>query len=308
MPEPGFQAVGPGGPQIFGIPIARDVIFSNHKGVYKKRIEKRQRKLFVKITFLKQFLKRGEKILLVTTGYAPLGSMAQYLTGFLFSYLKRSIFVFTNYRIFHIPTTANYNYKNSLAQIAYAGCKSMKLKGGALSVEYAKYGMTEKFRSIAVSDRKKIKSLLTKTIPLSGTKSHLAERAYLCPRCTQRLAPGKYACGNCQLKFKSKLAATVLALILPGGGYFYTRYYLVGIINAIVELFLLAVIAFSLYDFRNGVQSSLLLVAGAGAVFLIIKIISAIHSAHFTQDFIPKDLKIKPMAPGLALDQAPFKL
>lgn len=308
MPEPVFQPAGPAGPQIFGIPIDRDIIFSNHKGVYKKRIEKRQRKLFVKILFLKQFLRRGEKILLVSTGYAPLGTLAQYLTGFLFSYLKRSIFVFTNYRIFHIPTTPSYNYKNSLAQIAYAGCKSIKMKGGTLTVEYATYGMAEKFKSIAFAERKKIRSLLTKTIPLSGTKAQLAERAYLCPRCTHRLAAGKYACGNCQLKFKSKLFTAVLAIIIPGGGYFYARYYLVGIVNAVIELFLLIFIAVSLNDFRNGIQSSLIYVVATAAILLIVKNISAIHSAHFTQDFIPKDNKIKPASVDPQNNDARFRL
>ena len=98
MPEPVFQPAGPAGPQIFGIPIDRDIIFSNHKGVYKKRIEKRQRKLFVKILFLKQFLRRGEKILLVSTGYAPLGTLAQYLTGFLFSPIT-VFFIFRQRRV-----------------------------------------------------------------------------------------------------------------------------------------------------------------------------------------------------------------
>jgi len=308
MAEPGYQPVGPAGPQIFGVPIERDIIFSNHKGAYKKRIEKRQRKLFVKISFLKQFLRRGEKILLVSTGYAPLGSLAQYLTGFLFSYLKRSVFVFTNYRIFHIPTTTGYNYKNSLAQIAYAGCDSIKLKRGTLTVQYAKFGRVEKFKSIAISERKKIRSLLKKTIPLSGTKSQLAERAYLCPRCTHRLSAGNYACGNCQLKFKSKFIAAMLAIIIPGGGYFYTRFYLIGIIDTVVELFLLVFIAVSLLDFRNGFQGSLSYLAVVVAIFLIVKIISAIHSAHFTQDFIPMDKKIKPMTSDVPGNQAPFKL
>jgi len=118
MAEAAFEPASFMGSQIFGIPVDRTILFSNHKNVYKKRIEKRQRKLIVKVSFLKPFLKRGEKILLITSGYSPLASAAQYLTAFLFVYLKRSLFVFTNYRIIHIPTTSNYNYKNSVAQIA----------------------------------------------------------------------------------------------------------------------------------------------------------------------------------------------
>ncbi len=68
MAEAGFQPAGFMSPQIFGLPVERKVLFSNHKDVYKKRIEKRQRKLFVKIGPLKPFFRKNEHILLVTTG------------------------------------------------------------------------------------------------------------------------------------------------------------------------------------------------------------------------------------------------
>ena len=106
MAEAVFEPVGFLGPQIFGLPVNREILFSNHNDVYKKRVETRQRKLIVKISFLKPFLKKGEQVLLITTGYSPLNSLAQYLTGFVFVYLKRSLFVFTNYRILHIPATS----------------------------------------------------------------------------------------------------------------------------------------------------------------------------------------------------------
>ncbi|MEJ2728166.1 MAG: hypothetical protein P8185_06585 [Deltaproteobacteria bacterium] len=154
MAEKAFEPVGLMGPQIFGLPVDRDTLFFNHKKIYKKRIEKRQRKLIVKLSFLKPFLKTGEKILLVSTGYSPISSLAQYVTGFLFVYLKRSLFVFTNHRIFHVPTTPNYKFKQSLSQIYYAGCQSLELKGGTLIVQYTKSGKIEKFKAIALSERR----------------------------------------------------------------------------------------------------------------------------------------------------------
>ena len=191
MVERTFEPVGMMGPQIFGLPVDRDVLFSNHKHIYKKRTEKRQRKLIVKLSFLKPFLKTGEKILLITSGYSPITSLAQYATGFLFVYLKRSLFVFTNHRIFHVPTTTNYKFKQSISQILYVDCESIILKGGTLTVQYAKYGKTEKFKAIALSERKKIKALM-KQMPLSGTQSQLGQRSHLCPQCTQLLEAGKY--------------------------------------------------------------------------------------------------------------------
>jgi len=287
MAEKAFEPVGIMAPQIFGLPVDRESLFSNHKKVYKKRIERRQRKLIIKLPFLKPFLKKNEKILLVSTGYSPITSLAQYVTGFLFVYLKRSLFVLTNYRIFHVPTTTNYKYKQSIAQIAYAGCQSISLKRGTLVVQYAKFGQTEKFRAIGFSERKKIRALL-KSKPLSATNPQLGERIHLCPQCTHPLSAGKYVCESCRLKFKNKLTAYILAILLPGGGYFYTRHVLIGLLNAVVELLLLFYIVVTLQDFLNNIKGSLIYLVAYGAIFVAVKVISVIHSVHFIQEFIPR--------------------
>lgn len=294
MSEAGFQPAGFMSPHIFGLPVDRNILFSNHKEVYKKRTEKRQRKLFVKIGSLKPFLRRNESILLVTTGYSPLNSPAQYLTGFVFSYLKRSIFVFTNQRIIHLPTTSTYKYKNSIAQIAYTGCQSIVMKGGTLIVQYAKFGRVEKFKAIAVRERKKIRALLKKNIPLSGTKGHLAGRIHLCPRCAHRLVEKKYECANCQLNFKSRLVAAILAILVPGGGYFYVRQFLIGALDAVLELFLLIYSVFLIRDFYDQVPVNTIYLAVIPLLFLYIKIAAVIHSNHFTAEFIPTQKNIKP--------------
>jgi hypothetical protein len=292
MAEKAFEPTGLIGPQIFGLPVDRETLFSNHKKVYKKRIENRQRKLIVKLPFLKPFLKRGEKILLVSTGYSPITSLAQYVTAFLFVYLKRSLFVFTNHRIFHVPATPSYKFKNAIAQIYYDGCRSISLKGGTLVVEYAKFGKMEKFRAIALSERKKIKALL-KSKPLTGTKTQLGERFHLCPQCTHPLSTGKYVCESCQLKFKNKIVAYIIAILFPGGGYFYTRHYLIGLLNAIVEIFLLAYIAVTLQDVLNKIEGSMKYLAVMGAIYLAVKTISVIHSTHFINEFIPRKKHIQ---------------
>lgn len=292
MAEKAFEPTGLMGPQIFGLPVDRETLFSNHKKIYKKRIENRQRKLIVKLPFLKPFLKKGEKILLVSTGYSPITSLAQYATGFIFVYLKRSLFVFTNHRIFHVPATPNYQFKDTIAQIYYDGCRSISMKGGTLVVEYAKIGQMEKFKAIAFSERKKIKALL-KSKPVSGTKTRLGERFHLCPRCTHPLSTGKYVCESCQLKFKNKIIAYIIAILFPGGGYFYTRHYLIGLLNAIVEIFLLAYIAVTLQDVLNKVEDSMKYLAVMGAVYLAVKTISVIHSTHFIEEFIPRKKQIQ---------------
>ncbi len=294
MTEAAFEPVGFMGPRIFGLPVNREILFANHKDIYKKRIEKRQRKLIVKVSFLKNFLKKGEQILLITTGYSPLNSVAQYLTGFVFVYLKRSLIVFTNYRILHIPTTADYDYKDSIAQVAYAGCHSIDMKGGTLVVQYERGGMKkkEKFTAIAGTERRKIRALLKKKIPLSGTKSQLAARIHLCPRCTRMLAKGSKKCDKCQLQFKRKLAAVIMSIFIPGGGYFYIRQYLLGVLNALSEIALLVFVGYLVNELRHQAPVQLLHLTVI-PVFLYLKLAAMIHSGHFVNEFIPRDKAVQ---------------
>jgi TM2 domain-containing membrane protein YozV len=294
MAEAVFQPAAILDPKVFGLPVDREVLFSNHKNLYKKRIEKRQRKLFVKIGPVKPFLRRNEKILLVTTGYSPLSSLAQVLTGFVFSYLKRSLFVFTNQRIIHLPATSSYKYRDTLAQIAYSGCKSIALKGGTLVVEYSRRGRIEKFKAIAVPERKKIRALLKKSIPLSGTKGHLAARIHLCPRCARALAAKKYQCSHCQLGFKSRIVAAFLAIVVPGGGYLYVRQYLLGALNALLEVFLLAFSIVLLIDYYDRIPVNKIYLVGIPAIYLYVKITAIIHSNHFIDEYIPTKKSITP--------------
>ena len=294
MAEAGFKPAGFMSDQIFGLPVDRKILFSNHKNVYKKRIEKRQRKLFVKLGPLKPFLRRNEQIWLVTTGYSPLSSLGNYLTGFAFSYLKRSLFVFTNLRIIHLPTTSSYKYKNSLAQIAYAGCQSITLKRGTLDVQFEKLSRIEKFNAIAVQERKKIRALLKKNIPLSGTKGNLSGRIHLCPRCAYRLVENKYKCANCQLNFKGRFIAAILAILVPGGGYFYVQQPLIGALDAVLEIFLLIYSVYLFRDFYDQVPVNMIYLVAVPALYLYVKITAIIHSNHFIAEFIPTEKNITP--------------
>lgn len=293
MPGVPIEEIGGGGPKIFGLPIDRDLMFSNHRGLFKKRIEKRQRKLIVKLAFLKPFLKRGEKLLLVTTCYSPLGSLGQYLTGFLFIYLKRSLLVFTNMRVFHVPTTPNYKYRHSLAQIDYNGCSAINLKGGVLNVVFARFNKIEFFRNVRVGERRKLRALLETHIKTRGLKEAMSGRNFLCPRCTRALVPGEYRCERCQLKFKSKVKAILMSVLVPGGGYLYARHYLLGLLCAAVEIFLLVYFVFALLDAIQGLSASIPYAVVTGAIYLTIKTIALIHSTELPSEFIPATARVE---------------
>ena len=279
---------------VLGLPVDRNIIFSNHKGTYKQGIEKRQTKLLQKISFIKPFLKEDEKILLVTTGCSPISILEQLLTGWIVFYLRRSLFVFTNKRIFHIPTKINYSYRNSIAQILYADCQTIEMKGRTLVVKY-KNGKKEKFYYMGGKEKKKIKALL-KTISLEGIQSKTAGRIHLCPRCTKELIEDEYSCPNCRLEFKSKAETKRISIVYPGGGYFYTGHPWLGVGDAITESILLLFVVLTLVDALQGGENGFTSFAVFSIILALEKAITVYHSNHFIKEYIPKEKEIKPIA------------
>jgi len=272
----------------------RDILFSNHKNEYRKRIKERQTTLLKKVHFLKDFLKDDEKIIIITAGCSPTSILEQFFTGWIFLYIKRSLLVFTNKRIFHIPTKQDFSYRNSIAQIIYPDCNSIRIKGRKLVFKY-KNGEKDKFLFIASKEKKKIKALL-QTISFAGSPSKNQERIHLCPRCTTELEEDKYICLNCHLEFKDKGKAKKISIIYPGGGYFFTRHPFLGVSDAIVEIIFLVGVIVSLIGVINGIE-------GSGVdlwIFAILlayeKFISVYHTNHFIKEYIPVEKEIKAIA------------
>jgi hypothetical protein len=277
--------------KIFGLPVDRKVLFSNHKNVYKKKIEKRQRKLIIKISFLKPFIRDTEKVLCVTMGHTPVTILEKLGIGWLFIYLKRCLLVFTDQRILIIPTTPVYKYRNAVTEIPHGSCRSIRMKGRSLVVEYKKTGALEKFFSLAGKEKKKITTLL-KNITLKSDGYSAEKRTNLCPRCSTPLAEKTSICEGCELKFKTKLIATILALFLPGGGYLYVRQYFLGAIAALIEIALFSVVVIAINDFSSGIQTGYLWLIAAPLLLIFEKIVAVVHAHIFIEDFIPRPKKI----------------
>jgi hypothetical protein len=257
--------------------------------IYKPRIEKRQRKLLQKITFLPSFLQEGERVLQVTTGCSPVSFVEQYLTGAIIVFIiKRALFVFTDKRIFHIPTKSNFSYRGSIAQILYADCQKIYAKGRTLIAEY-KNGTKEKFPYIASREKAKVKALL-KSISLDGQQSQAQQRTHLCPRCTNPLIENSFTCPACRLHFKSKARARKLSIIYPGGGYFYTRHPYFGIADALVETYLLLLLLVAML----ALPESLFAVIFLAAILTIEKSITVYHANRYVEEYIPVQPDIRP--------------
>ena len=280
---------------LWGLPVDTAVLFSDHRGIYRRGVEKRQRKLLAKVSFLAPFMEEGERILQVVIGYSPASYVEQMLTGSFLHPLKRSLFVLTNSRILHIPVTQRLSYCGSIAQIVYADCHKLYIKGSTLVAGY-KSGKTEKFRCVGRKGRKKVRYLL-QNVSFEGRSSPTLEKTHLCPRCTKLLIKDVYYCPNCSLKFKTKSWATILSLVIPGGGYFYTRHPFLGIFETFMEtLFtlLLAASTVALFISSPKAPRSLYQAVILCALMLVFeKLTTAMFSNKCVDEFIPKQRHVK---------------
>ncbi len=281
------------GEEVLGLPIDPAVMFSDYKGEYKQRIEKAQKKLLEKIRFIKPFLKEDEKILLVTTGCSKMGLLELFTLGWITAYLKQSLFVLTNKRIFHVPTKYGYSYRNSIAQILYNDCQSIKQSGSKLVPTY-KNGEKEKFLYIRRADRKRIRALLEK-VSFDAPPSKAARKIHLCPRCTGGLEHENYVCPSCKLEFKNKAKGRLISLLAPGGGYFYTGHPFLGLSDAIVETILIVLAVVALIEVVQGQQAAAPTLVLVLIILAFEKLLSVYHANKFIEEYIPVERNIKPI-------------
>ena len=285
------------------LPADTAVLFGDKTGVYKPRLERKRRRLLAKVGFLGRFLDADEKIVFITTGCSPFSAVEELTLGHLWvRVIKRALLVFTNKRILHIPTTANYTYRDSLAQILYQDCRSLCVKGGALRAEYFT-GKKEKFLGIPAGDRAIIKRINIEA-PEPAERSRRPERNHLCPSCAHMLEAGPTTCTACGLPFKTQAEAVRYSLLLPGGGYFYTRHPILGLLDAMGETYLLGLTLFALLGIVIGGGPGVLpLFVFFGGLLAFEKLLTVYHAKGFVAECIPKPRVPMPTPPQRSPEQ-----
>jgi hypothetical protein len=282
------------------LPFAADTdsMFADRKGEYRKGVEKRQRKLAAKVAFIGRFLQPKERVLFVTTACSPFTTLEQLTTGAMILYLKRALLVVTDTRILQVLTNGSYVYRDSIAEIRYADCASMTQSFSALKVKY-RNGKNERFLYVASAERGKFKQLLkSKTFESNSVGSGGGGRTHLCPRCAKPLQHGKYSCGACNLQFKSRAEGRRLALIFPGGGYFYTGHWFLGIGDAVTELVLIVFLILSLMTASGGEEGAWVTTAIVAVFLAFEKAISLYHTDHFIEEYLPAEKLVLPHGSG----------
>ncbi len=270
--------------RIFGIPFDPEVLFTDAGNIYRARIEKRQRQLIIKLAFVRSFLHPGEKVLLVTTAYSPLRLVDQFLTAGLFLDLERSILVFTNGRILHVPVGPHDRYRQSIAQICYGDIRRIRLRRGALVITYKK-GTIEKFKVVAFTERRKIKQLLP-ALPLTRKVLSPSTRTPLCPQCARPLLNPVVSCAHCGQAFKKKSLALLATLCTPAGGYGYLGHRRPLAFFALADAALAFLVAINLHAHgAAAVESAAFWLSLTAMAFL--RGVAWLHGAHFLHEFVP---------------------
>ena len=275
-------------------PADTQIMFADHKGEHRKGIEKRQRKLAAKTAFITRFLHEGERVRLITTACSPFSTLEQVTTGWAIVYLKRALLVFTNERMLHVLTDSSFKYRQSLAEISYSSCSSLQQRFSALKVQY-RDGKKERFLYVGRGERRRLKEFF-RSMSFEGSQGENPERVPLCPKCTRPLQKDTDTCASCRLEFKSREEGRRIALIYPGGGYFYTGHRLLGIADALTEFLLMVLLILAIIGAANGEPQGWVSVTVIAAFLAIEKAISVYHTDHFIKEFIPKEKLTEPAA------------
>ena len=284
--EPAMQAAQNYRERNRGIPVEAEVAFTDHWGQRNPKCEQRQKKLLAKLSFIRPYLDEDESVVLVTTACSPFSLLEQFLGGWIIVLLKRSLLVFTNKRFFHVPTTADYSFRRSIAVVDYSWCQKIQVRGGALKVRYHN-GKQEQFTCLDGRERKKLKSMFQDT-PLPQPEAMPLQRTFLCPNCGVALSRVVQPCQHCGQQFRDRVTANLLSVLVPGGGYFYTGHPVLGVLDALVETYLTLCVFFSAFGALTGSAEASMGFIVFGIVLALEKAVTIYESNHFLQEFLPK--------------------
>ncbi|MEW5734671.1 MAG: hypothetical protein AB1921_07435 [Thermodesulfobacteriota bacterium] len=290
-------------PEPLNLPIEASIAYSDKKGNYKKGIEKRQQKTLSKVTpLLSRILEPDEKILMAAKACSPMGFFEPLGMGAWAYYFKRCILVLTDRRILHLPTKTDYAHRDSVAEIRFGDLDSVKsasFLGYSFTFQY-KNGKKERFAKVQSADYKRFKDALDARLVASGLKPTTAMgRVHLCPRYVKPLSEGVYSCPKCHLAFKDMATARKWSILLPGGGYFYTGQAGFGILDALMETFLIVMLVLIALGIDDSPDAAATL--GVIAIALVFeKLITIMHAGHRIKEFLPaeKVMQAVPVRPG----------
>lgn len=292
---------------VAGVPVREDTLFTNHKGEAKDAVRKFAEDALQKLqSQLHKILKPDEQVCYIARAMAPVGVIEQLTFGWYIYRVSGAVLVLTTRRMLHFRIKPkglnNWEWDRGVRSIMWGDVASAKVSGLFTKVLELKYhnGKKEKYWNIKGADGKKIQLLLDAVVPANmGQATSAQGPEALCPMCACGLMPAVYRCPQCNQMFKDESTMLKRALIIPGGGYFYTGQWFFGVGDfigeAILILLVIGALLVGLTTMGQAAQSpddlvgsSALILAGFYALILVVeKAVTIHHCRKFIRSYIP---------------------
>lgn len=288
-----------------GVSIREDVLYTDAKGELDERSKKRAEESLSSLSeVLPNLLEPNEAVLYVIRScQAPAGVLEQFFLGWYIYRVTATRIVFTNLRLLHFGLVSDKKWDRTLKSVRWGNILEAKTKGWLNRVLKLKYGNGKKehYWRLKRKDSQKAKVILDAVMPQSRTETTAAQGMQsLCPNCRAPLTAGTYQCASCGLRFKDEKTLLRRTLLIPGGGYLYSGFTLLGGITFLTEgAFTLAMIYFVLMAVgivppdtsENGRPMPTGSFWGAAVFFAVIlglnKALEYLHSRRVIQKFLP---------------------
>lgn len=297
---------------IGGIPVREDVLFTNANGNEKPALRKQAETAIEKLkAVLPRLLEPGETLLYIAGAVAPLTVLEQLTLGWYAMHLKGVILVLTDRRLLRFRRKnkgwRDWQWNRGVQAARWSDMAEIKVRGWPtrmLKIQY-RSGKKETYRITGMRDGKKVRVLVDALFP-QGTVAAGAptgqEKVSLCPECVKPLTPQVYQCPGCGLAFKNEKTLLWRNFLIPGGGYFYTGWTGLGLLQILPDVALvLAVLSLGLVALHfmpppapdPGEKAITAADAGIEAViaaflFLFENLVSWMHTRRLVREFIPE--------------------
>jgi len=292
-----------------GVPIREDILFTDHKGVEKAGVRKEAEKTLESLhPVLARLLEPQETVLYVARAIAPLNALEQLTLGWYAYAMHSVVLVFTDSRLLRLRVRGKafggWVWTRGVMSVRWGDVSRARVKGWlsrTLLFDY-RNGKKERYWRIKAKAGKQLKLLLPALVPAQAAGATAAQgMVSQCPECVQILQPRVYQCAQCGLDFKNEKTLLWRNFLLPGGGYLYTGWTLLGVLHAIVDTALLLDIGlFALYALRlvappppgpgeapTTPQSAAFVVGVVAFLFLFENSIAWLHNRRVVREFIP---------------------
>lgn len=284
--------------QLGAIRVREDALFTDDKQRDSRSLRKRAEKLITRLEGpLSKLLQPDELVLYVAPVRSPASAIDQLTFGWYIYIVTRSVLVFTNHRIFHFPLRSNDTWRRMVRSVSYGDISEARTKGWLSRVLLLTYrnGEKEKYWGLQRRDARKMRSLLAELMPQAA--SRLTARGgivSLCPDCSAELTPRVYNCVRCGLRFKDEQTMLRRSLLIPGGGYFYTGHWLLGVGDFFAEAVLIILLVVASLESAGFLAPTpgdegggLVVVVFLAGVLAVEKLLTIHHCRRFVRGFIP---------------------